>query len=129
MIDRRDMYYVDRSKKLKELVATGMTRSDASRVVGINPSSAFDAFYTYDNHMNLYNDNFIYRKIADSDKITVKKRVAKRIAESVVRYWKDEESLLKELRKGRDITRKMGIGMYAYVVLTTLYEKELTDMD
>ena len=45
MIDRRDMYYVDRSKKLKELVATGMTRSDASRVVGINPSSAFDAFY------------------------------------------------------------------------------------
>ena len=79
--------------------------------------------------MSLYNDNFIYRKIADSDKITVKKRVAKKISESVVRYWKDEESLLKELRKGRDITRKMGIGVYTYVVLTTLYEKELTDMD
>ena len=129
MIDRRDMYYVERSKKLNELVAAGMTRSDASRVVGVNPSSAFDAFYTYDNHMSLYNDNFIYRKIADSDKITVKKRVAKRIAESVVMYWKDEESLLEELKKGRDITRKMGIGMYTYVVLTTLYEKELTDMD
>ena len=129
MIDRKDMYYVDRSKKLNELVATGMTKSDASRAVGINPSSAFDAFYTYDNHMSLYNDNFIYRKIADSDKITVKKRIAKKISESVVRYWKDEESLLKELRKGRDITRKMGIGVYTYVVLTTLYEKELTDMD
>ena len=129
MIDRKDMYYVDRSKKLNELVATGMTKSDASRAVGINPSSAFDAFYTYDNHMSLYNDNFIYRKIADSDKITVKKRIAKKISESVVRYWKDEESLLKELRKGRDITRKMGIGVYTYVVLTILYEKELTDMD
>lgn len=129
MICEKDMFYVERSKKLNELVESGLSKSDACRVLGMKPGSSFDAYYVYMNHIDLYNSNYVYKKIVDSKDVSIRKGVATKIAENVRRYYPNEKILLRHLKKGRSITRLMDIGKYTYEILTTIYKKELTDMD
>lgn len=122
------LYEVDvkRIKRNKEIYIDLCNDMD-KRKIGIKyniPETGVTYYsWLYKDHVINYNNNFIYKAIVDSDKITMSRKSATRLSHIIIKYFEDKESLMEAI-KNKSIMNIPQIGALSYNRLKTIFEVE-----
>lgn len=123
MLTEADISRIEQNKKIYNALIENVPKREIGDLYNIPETSVTAYSWMYKDHINMYNNNFIYKAFVDDKKVVIRRKSLTRMSNVLIKCYKDKESLTEAIGNKSVLNIKY-IGPKAYKRLKTIFEVE-----
>ena len=123
MLTEADILRIEQNKKIYNALIENVPKREIGDLYNIPETSVTAYSWMYKDHINMYNNNFIYKAFVDDKKVVIRRKSLTRMSNRLIRYFKDKESLIESI-KDKSVINIKYIGSKTYEKLKIVFDIE-----